>query len=94
MDAYDLHSKVKNGYASMDIRRGMYDLSQAGILVNKMLKENLAGNRYYEVPHMPGIFKNVFRPTEFTLVVYNFGIKFVTLTMYNISSMHSNNTVK
>ena len=51
MDKYDLHKKVKNGYVYCEIVRGMYGLPQAGILANKLLKEQLAVHDYYEVPH-------------------------------------------
>ena len=37
MDAYQLHEKVKDGYIYIQIKRGMYGLPQAEILVNKLL---------------------------------------------------------
>ena len=55
----------------------MYGLPQAGILANKLLKERLLQNDYFEVPHTPGIFRHKTRPVWFTLVVDDFGIKYV-----------------
>ena len=70
-------SKVKNGYVYIEIQSGMYGLPQAGILANKLLKERLLQNDYFEVPHTPGIFWHKRRPVWFTLVVDEFGIKYV-----------------
>ena len=39
MDAYNLHGKVNNRYGYCKIVRGMYELSQSGILVNKLLND-------------------------------------------------------
>ena len=75
-DAYDLHTKAKNGYVYMEIRKGMYGLPQAGILANKLLKERLAKHGYYEVPHTLGLWTHITRPIVFTLVVDDFGIKY------------------
>ena len=61
----------------MEIRRGMYGLPQSGVLANKLLKERLATHGYFELPHTPGLFKHISRPVQFTLVVDDFGIKYV-----------------
>ena len=77
MDLYELHDKVKNGYVYMEIQRGMYGLPQSGILANKLLKERLAKDGYYEVKHTPDLFRHETRPIWFTLVVNDFGVKYV-----------------
>jgi len=77
IDAYDLLPKVKNGYVYMEIMRGMYGLPQAGILANKLLKQRLEPHGYYEVAHTPGLYRHKWRPISFTLVVDDFGIKYV-----------------
>eukprot|EP00956_Cyclotella_meneghiniana_P005705 scaffold7330_cov24-Cyclotella_meneghiniana.AAC.1 len=77
IDQYNLNDKVKNGYVYMEIRRAMYGLPQAGVLANKLLKERLAKHGYYEVAHTPGLWKHISRPVSFTLVVDDFGIKYV-----------------
>ena len=53
----------------------MYELPQAGILANKLLKERLADHDYYKVPHTPGLYTHKTCPIRFTLVVDDFGIK-------------------
>ena len=37
----------------------------------------LAPEGYYKVPHTPGLFKHITRPVAFSLVVDNFGVKYV-----------------
>ena len=67
MDEYNLHDKVKNGYIYMDIRRGMYGLSQAGIITKPLLKERLAPFGYYEAKHAPCLLLHNWIPVQFTL---------------------------
>ena len=77
IDQYDLTPKVYNGYVYMEIMRGMYGLPQAGILANKLLKKKSKPHRYYKVDHTPGLYKHIWRPIAFTLVVDDFGVKYV-----------------
>ena len=74
---YNLHDKIHNGVIYMEIRRGCYGLPQSGILANKLLKKRLAKHGYFELPHTPGLWKHISRPVHFTLVVDDFGIKYV-----------------
>jgi len=76
-DKYNLDSIAKGGHVFMEIRKGMYGLPQVGILVNKLLKKRLANQGYYELPHTPGLWKHVSSPIAFTLVVDDFGVKYV-----------------
>ena len=76
MNLYNLHNKVKNGFVYMQIKRGLYGLSQSGILANKLLRERLKPHGYYELPHTPGLWKHVTLPVQFTLVVDDFGVKY------------------
>ena len=48
-----------------------------GVLANKLLKKRLAPAGYYEMPHTPGLWKHVSCPITFTLVVDDFGVKYV-----------------
>ena len=77
MDAYNLHSYVRNDHIYMEIQRGMYRLPQAGILTNKLLHERLWPNGYCKVNHTPGLWKYTIRPIAFTLVVDDFRVKYV-----------------
>ena len=56
----------------------------------KLLRERLRPHGYYEVPHMPGLWKHISRPISFTLVVDDFGIKYVVRQHIN----HLLNTIK
>ncbi|KAL7482021.1 hypothetical protein ACHAW6_007705 [Cyclotella cf. meneghiniana] len=77
IEQYNLQNKVKNGYIYMEICHAIYGLPQAGILANKLLKQRLAKYGYYEVAYTPGLWKHILRPISFTLVVDDFGIKYV-----------------
>ena len=74
---HKLQDKIKNGYIYMRIIRGIYGLPQAGRLANDLLKQRFAEKDYFEVDHTPGLFKHKWRPIWFTLVLDNFGIKYV-----------------
>ena len=52
-------------------------VTQAGILANKILKENLKSFEYYEVDHTSGLWRHQTLPIFFTLVVDNFGIQYI-----------------
>ena len=74
---YDLDSKAKGGFVYLEIRRAIYGLPQAGILANKLLRERLAPQGYYEVAHTPGLWRHITRPVQFSLVVDDFCVKYV-----------------
>ena len=72
-----MREHAKNGFIYLEIRKAIYGLSQAGVLANKLLKARLTPAGYYEVANTPGLWKHVSRPIVFTLVVDNFGVKYV-----------------
>jgi hypothetical protein len=74
---YNLREKVKDGYIYVEIQQGMYGLPQAGILANKLLQTNLATAGYAPTPHTPGLWKHHTRPVTFSLIVDDFGAKYV-----------------
>ncbi len=76
MDAYKLHDLVHNGKVLVEIRKGMYGLSQAGRIAYDNLVKNLAPHGYHPCKRTAGLWKHESRPTTFTLVVDDFGIKF------------------
>ena len=53
--------------------RDAYDLDAKA----KLLKERLKKKGYFELPHTPGLWEHVSRPIAFTLVVDDFGVKYV-----------------
>ena len=59
------------------MRRAVWGLPQAGIIANKRLRRKLAPFGYYECANTPGLWYHVSRPITFTLVVDDFGVKFV-----------------
>lgn len=74
---YNLRDKVKGGFVYLECRRCIYGLPQSGALANRLLRERLMPAGYYEVPHTPGLWKHVSRPIQFSLIVDDFGVKYV-----------------
>ena len=77
IDQYSLLKHVKNGFVHVEIRRAIYGLPQAGILANQQLRERLAPFGYYEVAHTLSVWRHVTKPVQFSLVVDDFGVKYV-----------------
>jgi hypothetical protein len=61
----------------------VWGLPQAGILANKCLHHKLVPFGYYESTHTLGLWHHEMRPILFTLVVDNFGIKYVNKDYVN-----------
>merc|ERR1719273_2563144 len=76
LQEYNLCDKIKYGYIYARIDNSMYGLPQAGLLANQLLKKRLAKYGYHEI-RIPGLWKHVYRPVDFTLIVDDFGVKFV-----------------
>jgi hypothetical protein len=55
----------------------MYGLPQAGILVNELLQRNLAKDGYRLTQHTHGLWNHDTRTISFSLVVDDFGVKYV-----------------
>jgi hypothetical protein len=77
MKQYKLMKHVLNGFIYLEMRRAMWGLPQAGILANKLLRRRLLPHGYYERNNTPGLWKHETRLISFTLVVDNFGVKYV-----------------
>jgi hypothetical protein len=58
MSEYDLHKLVHNNQVYLEVRKGMYGLPQAGILVNKLLTKLLATKEHRSCRHTPGLWKH------------------------------------
>jgi hypothetical protein len=76
MDEYNLHALVHNGYLYVEVRRGIYGLSQAGLLDSILLSKLLAKHGYSPVPHTHGLWTHKWRPIKFSLVVDDFGVMY------------------
>ena len=79
VDKYNLHEYEDNGWIYVRIDLGMYGLPQAGILANKLLAKRLGKAGYYQCQYTPGLWRHVWHPITFCLVVDDFGIKTVRL---------------
>ncbi len=74
---YDLRTLATHGYVYLEIRKGMYGLPQAGILANQRLTKHLATFGYFPTAQTPGLWRHQTRPIAFSLVVDDFGVKYV-----------------
>jgi hypothetical protein len=77
IEQYNLRLHALNGFVYLEMRRAVWGLPQAGILANKLLRRRLLPHGYYECPNTPGLWKHEWRPISFTLVVDDFGVKYV-----------------
>jgi hypothetical protein len=75
---YKLRDKAtKNGSIYIRAKHSMNGLPQAGLLVKKLLEKHLIKHRYQQSKLVSGLWKHNTRPIQFTLVVNDFGIKYV-----------------
>jgi hypothetical protein len=75
---YDLSSlATKDGWVFMEIRKGMPGLKQAGRIANDRLTEHLAKYGYRPAPTTPSLWTHDTRNIHFTLIVDDFGVKYV-----------------
>ena len=78
IDHYSLKDKVdEKGYLMVRVEKGMYGLPQAGILAQQLLEKRLEDEGYRQSTTTPGYFKHDWRPISFSLVVDDFGVKYV-----------------
>ena len=54
----------------------MYGMPQAGKIAHELLKNRPAKAGYHPTQFNPGLWKHVWRPITFALIVDDFGIKF------------------
>jgi hypothetical protein len=74
---YNLDTHTRDGFVFLEIRRAVWGLPQAGILANKLLQKWLAPHGYYECVNTPGLWRHATCPITFSLVVDDFGVKYV-----------------
>jgi hypothetical protein len=77
IDQYDLIELSQDGKVYIEIQKGMYRLPQAGILAHELLQRNLAKDGYRPTQHTHGLWTHYTRPISFSLVVDDFGVKYV-----------------
>jgi len=76
-EQYNLKDKVHKGYVYSKIKRALYGLKQAGFIAATDLKTHLAKHGYHQSKTTTGLFKHETRQISFTLVVDDFGIKYI-----------------
>jgi hypothetical protein len=74
---YDLLELAQDGKVYIEIQKGMYRLPQAGILASELFQRNLAKDGYRPTQHTHGLWTHDTRPISFSLVVDDFGVKYV-----------------
>jgi hypothetical protein len=77
VEQYDLNKHALHGFVHLEMRRAVWGLPQAGILANERLRRKLAPFGYHESENTPGLWYHESCPIMFTLVVDNFGVKYV-----------------
>ena len=78
IEEYKLKEKVDSkGYVYVKVRRGMYGLPHAGLIAQQLLEERLQKHGYEQSKVTPGFWKHKWRPIAFSLVVDDFGVKYV-----------------
>ena len=77
VEHYNLKEISQDGWVYVEVAKGMYGLPQAGILAQKLLEERLKDAGYHQSEYTPGLWTHEWRPICFTLVVDDFGVKYV-----------------
>ncbi len=76
---YKLREKATaDGWVYFKVMRGMYGLPQSGSNSHNELKEHLNKEGYFKSILVPALWKHKTCPTQFVLVVDDFGIKYFT----------------
>jgi hypothetical protein len=75
---YKLKDLVEpDGSAFVEVLRSMYGLPQSRLLSNDFLEKRLNAHGYFQSKLVLGLWSHEWRPIQFTLVVDNFGVKYV-----------------
>ena len=72
IDEYNLKDIAEDGWVYCRIDGGMYGLPQAGKIASDKLIKRLGTTGYYPVQFTEGLWRHVWRPITFTLVVDGF----------------------
>jgi len=75
---YNLKDIVEpDGSVFIEVLCSMYGLPQSGLLSNELLEKRLNSHGYFQSKLVPGLWSHKWRPIQFTLVVDDFGVKYV-----------------
>ena len=76
INAYHLNDKIDNGFVYVKIKKAWYGLRESGKIAHDDLVKHLRADDYYETA-TAGLFTHKTRDISFTLVVDDFGIKYI-----------------
>jgi hypothetical protein len=76
IEQYDMEKHALNKYIHLEMRQAVWGLPQAGILA-KNTSNKTGPFAYFESTNTPGLWYHKTGPITFTLVVDNFGVKYV-----------------
>ncbi len=65
------------GFVHLEMQKAVWGLPQAGILAKECIQRKLALFEYFNHVSTPGLWYHETRPISFTLVVNDFGVKYV-----------------
>jgi hypothetical protein len=74
---YNLLPMVSDGHVYIEVQKGMYGLSQDGILANELLACCLYIHGYHQTKFTLGLWRHVNHPIQLTLVVDAFCVQYV-----------------
>ena len=75
---YKLQEKAtKDGFVYVEIRRGMYGMPHSGLIAQELLETRLEKHGYKQSKLTPGFWTHKWRPISFSLVVDDFGVKYI-----------------
>ena len=77
VDQYDLRSRSSDGWVYVEICKGMPGLKQSVRIANDRLKSHLDHFGFAPVLITPALWKHTTKPITFSLVVDDFGVKYV-----------------
>ena len=77
IEQYSLHTLISEVWVYLEIRKGMPGLKQAVRISNDQLKAHLTQFGFAPVPRTPALWKHDTKPILFSLVVEEFGVKYI-----------------
>jgi hypothetical protein len=77
IDEYNLLELAHDGRVYIEIQKGMYSFPQSGILTNEVLQQRLYMDGYHPTKHTNGLWKHKTCSVWLSLIVDDFGIKYV-----------------
>ena len=77
INQYSLRALSSCVWVYLEIRKGIPSLKQADRITNDQLKAHLANFGFTPVPRTPALWKHNTNPIIFSLVVDNFGVKYI-----------------